>query len=93
MTTDETLENFVPLSRSPIWELQRSYYSRLGVNAWQPNMVPNYVTTNPFIAQSYARVIEGFLEDFAPARKSGDAREPIISLNSELDQEDLPMAF
>ncbi|MAZ02437.1 MAG: hypothetical protein CMN56_04800 [Sneathiella sp.] len=76
MTTDDTLENFVPLSRSPIWELQRSYYSRLGVNAWQPNMVPNYVTTNPFIAQSYARVIEGFLEDFAPARKSGDKREP-----------------
>ncbi|WP_339717366.1 SAM-dependent methyltransferase [uncultured Sneathiella sp.] len=84
MTLEEQSENYVPLSRSAIWELQRSYYSRLGINAWQPNMVPNYVTTNPFIARSYAQVIEGFLEDFGVARASGGEREPyyIIELGA-----------
>ncbi|MFC4273225.1 hypothetical protein GQF03_08545 [Sneathiella chungangensis] len=76
MTTDDREENFLPLSRSPIWELQRSYYENLGIDAWQPNMVPNYVTTNPFIARAYGKVIEGFLEDFAAGARAKGSDEP-----------------
>ncbi|MCF8468042.1 MAG: hypothetical protein K9G33_11610 [Sneathiella sp.] len=65
-------DSFTPLSQSLIWDLQRDYYRRMGVDAWQPNAVPNYVTTNPFIARSYAQVIDGFFMDFG---KTGSSRK------------------
>lgn len=76
MTVDETLENYVPLSQSPVWDLLRSYYDILGVDAWAPGRVPNYVTTNPFIARAYTKVIRGFLDDFAQDRSAHARREP-----------------
>lgn len=54
---------FVPLSESLIWELHRRYYHEKGVEAWQSNDVPSYVTTNPFIAHSYAQVALAFIRD------------------------------
>ena len=76
MMADETLENYVPLSRSPIWDLVRSYYGTLGVAAWGPGRVPNYVTTNPFIGRAYANVIRGFLDDFGQSGTARARREP-----------------
>ncbi len=76
MTVDETRENYVPLSRSPIWDLMRSYYSTLGMAAWGPGRVPNYVTTNPFIGRAYANVIRGFLDDFGQGGRGRARQEP-----------------
>lgn len=76
MTANEPLENYVPLSRSPIWDLVRSYYGTLGVDAWGPGRVPNYVTTNPFIGRAYANVIRGFLDDFGQSGGGRARREP-----------------
>lgn len=58
-------DGFRRLSDSPIWDLQRTYYRQMGPDAWQPNAVPSYITTNPFIARCYAKVIDGFFKDFA----------------------------
>ncbi|PHQ68900.1 MAG: hypothetical protein COB93_09465 [Sneathiella sp.] len=66
---------FVPLSKSPIWEILQSYYKEMGVDAWQPNAVPNYVTTNPFIANSYAQVIDGFFQDYGRTKSGGSGSE------------------
>ncbi len=66
--TSNSTEAFLPLSKSPIWEDARSYYQEKGVSAWNSNAVPNYITTNPFIAQSYARVINSFFEVHRPKR-------------------------
>jgi hypothetical protein len=76
MTADHSLKNFVPLSQSPIWDLMRSYYETLGVSAWGPGRVPNYVTTNPFIARAYAHVIRGFLDDFGKSNRASTRGEP-----------------
>lgn len=76
MTADDPLENYVPLSRSPIWDLVRSYYGTLGVEAWEPGRVPNYVTTNPFIGRAYANVIRGFLDDFGQSGTTRARGEP-----------------
>ena len=65
-------DSFTPLSQSPVWDLQRDYYRHMGVDAWQPNAVPNYVTTNPFIARCYAQVVDGFFMDFG---KPGSGRK------------------
>ena len=44
------LENGVPLSQSILFALQRAFYEEHSVAAWSKSMVPNYITTNSFIA-------------------------------------------
>lgn len=51
------------LSQSKIWALQREYFDNEGVSAWDHG-VPFYVTSNPFIAHSYAKVLLSFIEDW-----------------------------
>src|SRR5260370_30391624 len=57
------LESDVPLSQSLIWRLQREFYMQRGLRAWTEDMVPNFLTNNPFIAEIYARIVFAFLCD------------------------------
>lgn len=57
------LEENKRLSESCLWRLQREYFDNQGINAWV-NQVPFYITTNPFIAHSYAQVIFNFIRDW-----------------------------
>ncbi len=50
-------------SQSALWRLQREYFDKEGINAWV-NQVPFYITSNPFIANSYARLVLGFIRDW-----------------------------
>ncbi len=52
-----------PLSRSLLWTMQRRYFEDQGVEAWSTNIVPSYITSNPFIARRYAQVVLGYLRD------------------------------
>jgi Putative S-adenosyl-L-methionine-dependent methyltransferase len=83
MLTQER-EDFVPVSQSPIWQLVRSYYRQMGLKAWHTSAVPNYITTNPFIASRYAKVIDGFFADFLKSRKPYSQDDPfyIIELGA-----------
>lgn len=51
------------LSQSLIWTLQRRVYEQLGITAFSKGTIPHYITSNPFMAQSYARVVLGYLRD------------------------------
>ncbi|MFN7876970.1 MAG: tetratricopeptide repeat protein [Pirellula sp.] len=57
------LENNLRLSQSFVWELQCSFYESLGIDAWLSGVIPSQVTTNSFIARSYARLIASYIED------------------------------
>lgn len=57
------LETDVPLSQSLIWRLQRDFYARRGLKAWTEDLVPSYITNNPFIADTYAEIVAGFISD------------------------------
>jgi hypothetical protein len=57
------LEREVRLSRSRLWALQRGYFERAGVTAWQGGIVPHYITSNAFLADAYARAVIGLLRD------------------------------
>lgn len=57
------LETGVPLSQSVIWRLQRDFYAQRGLKAWTEDMVPSYITNNPFIAEIYAAVVAAYLAD------------------------------
>lgn len=60
-----TLEMDVPLSQSVIWRMQRDFYVQRGLKAWTEDMVPQFMTNNPFIAEIYARIAFNFLCDCA----------------------------
>lgn len=57
------LETDVALSQSIIWRMQRDFYMQRGLKAWSEDLVPNFITNNPFIAEIYSRIIFGFLCD------------------------------
>jgi tetratricopeptide (TPR) repeat protein len=57
------LERNVPLAQSVIWRLQRDFYAQRGLKAWNEDLVPSYITNNPFIAEIYAGFVAGFLQD------------------------------
>src|SRR5260370_35307784 len=59
----EAVERDVPPSQSLIWRLQRQFYVQRGLKAWTEDMVPQYITNNPFITEIYARIVFSFLHD------------------------------
>ena len=68
------LEQDVPLSQSVIWGLQRDFYSQRGLKAWNEDLVPSYITNNPFIAEIFAGTVAAFLQDcMSPAQHASPA--------------------
>lgn len=57
------LETDKPLSQSMIWQLQSDFYANQGPEAWIKGVVPQYITTNPYIANIYAKVAFGYCRD------------------------------
>ena len=57
------IEDAAPLRESQIWRLQREFYAAHGVHAWTTGTVPNFVTSNAYIAKGYAKVAMGLLRD------------------------------
>lgn len=53
------------LSRSVLWNWQRTFFEQQGIEAWRGEIVPHHITSSPFIADSYARVLAGYLRDCA----------------------------
>jgi len=58
------LEENQRLSRSLLWRLQRNYFEQHGIDAWSSGTVPHHITSSPYIADAYARVVMGFLRDW-----------------------------
>ena len=57
------LDEGKPLSRCILWKLQRNFFQGQGIEAWRQGTVPHYITSNPFIANAYAKVVFGFIRD------------------------------
>lgn len=58
-----TIEQQKRFSESALWRMQREYFDQEGINAWV-NQVPFYITSNPFIADSYAQTVVAFMRDW-----------------------------
>ena len=72
-TTDRkvTIEQHKRFSECALWRMQREYFDKEGVNAWV-NQVPFYITSNPFIALCYAKLVIAFIRDWV--KKHPDAK-------------------
>lgn len=54
--------SYVPFSQCDLWQNQREFYINEGINAWN-NKLPFYATSNPFIADVYAKLIIRYVQD------------------------------
>ncbi|HUK87726.1 MAG TPA: SAM-dependent methyltransferase [Terriglobales bacterium] len=70
------LESGVSLSRSLLWQRQRDFYVERGPKAWSQDLVPQYITNNPFLAEIQAGMVAAFLEDCLPAEAGAPALSP-----------------
>lgn len=61
--SNHILEAEKPLSKSIIWKLQSDFYQNQGPEAWIKGIVPQYITTNPYIANLYAKTVLGYCRD------------------------------
>lgn len=59
------LEAEKPLSQSMLWKLQADFFANQGPEAWIKGIVPQYITTNPYIANIYAKTVFGYCRDCA----------------------------
>lgn len=64
------------LSRSSLWPMQRAYYQKHGVEAWRDGVIPSYITSNTFMAQSFARTVVAYLHDWLNANKETGDYDP-----------------
>ncbi len=58
------LEEGVPMRDSVLWRLQSAFYDTVSMDAWAKAIVPNFVSSNSFLAKAYARMILGFARDW-----------------------------
>ena len=70
------VEDEKPLSQSMLWKLQTEFFANQGPEAWIKGIVPQYITTNPYIANQYAKTVFGYLRDYV-AREDID-RDTVI---------------
>ena len=62
--TQAILEADMQLSQSMLWKLQKDFFANQGPEAWTKGIVPQYITTNPYIANLYAKTIFGYCRDY-----------------------------
>lgn len=51
------------LSNSILWEIQRQFFLNQGINAWEEDIVPHYISSSPFMARAYSQIVMGYLRD------------------------------
>jgi tetratricopeptide (TPR) repeat protein len=70
--SDVPIEENQILSRSRLWALQRRFFEEARLRAWSEGIVPHYITSNPFLAHSYRRLVEAYLRDLGPDLDEGE---------------------
>lgn len=73
------IDELKPLSKSLLWDLQKNFFANQGPDAWIKGIVPQYITTNPFIANLYAKIVFGYCRDYI-ARTDIDKNSTIYIL-------------
>lgn len=65
MTTQHLIDTDQPLSKSLLWQIQRQYFLKNGMAAWQDDVVPHQISSSPYMARAYADIALAYLDDVA----------------------------
>ncbi len=63
--TPRVIERGRRLSESVLWGLQRDLYNQRGIASWSHGNVPQTITTTPYIARAFARIVLGHVRDIS----------------------------
>ncbi|MEM7334753.1 MAG: SAM-dependent methyltransferase, partial [Chloroflexota bacterium] len=66
------IESDQRLSESIIWQIQRAYFEKVGMGAWQGGILPHYISSNPVMASAYCQLVFGYLRDCIGAANQGE---------------------
>lgn len=64
------------LSKSILWDIQRQFFLQNGVVAWQNDIVPHYISSNPFMARAYSQIVLGYLRDIVADQETTTRLNP-----------------
>lgn len=82
MSKRHIIEADKPLSQSLLWQIQRAYFLQNGMRAWQDDVVPSDISSNPVMARAYSQIVFGYLRDcFAAAQRGEFALDPNQPIN------------
>jgi hypothetical protein len=68
------IESKKPFSESLIWQINRDFYDKEGIDAWSDGTVPHHLTSNSMVGRTYAELIFGFLKDLS---QKGQTQETV----------------
>ncbi len=80
-SNDFLIESDVPFSESIIWEFNKEFYQNIGIDAWRQGVVPHNITNNSWVAQTYSKLIFGYLNDIG-VREDNDHVVYILELGA-----------
>src|ERR1700680_4049183 len=60
------------LSNSIIWQRMHEYYVQLGTEVWEEEVVPQQITNNTYLANTYAKLIIAQIQDYILAHGTPD---------------------
>ena len=60
------------LSQSLIWQMQRAYFLQNGMKAWQEDVVPHQISSNPLMGRTYSQLVLAYLRDCTAAGQHAD---------------------
>lgn len=66
--TTKVIEKQKRFKDSILWRWQEDYFKNAGVDAWS-GTVPYYITSNPFIATSYANIVMRYIQDLVRQKR------------------------
>lgn len=69
------IEEKTPVEKSKVWEMLENFYRQKGPDAWTKGLVPQGSTSNCYIADTYAAIVAGFIQD---KEQQGVENEPLI---------------
>lgn len=68
------------LSNSILWQRMHEYYSQMGTEVWEDEVVPQQITNNTHLANTYAKLIIAQIQDYISAHGQPDDDSPFYVL-------------
>ena len=64
------------LSNSTLWQRMHDYYDQLGPEVWEDEVVPLQITSNTYLANTYAKLIMAQMHDYIAKYGKPSAQNP-----------------
>lgn len=68
------------LSNSILWQRMHEYYTQLGTEVWEEEVIPQQITNNIYLANIYAKLIIAQIQDYILAHGKPDDDSPFYVL-------------